>query len=207
MQQLAIGCIVQEATFNLGANIATATFTGVCLWVGDSVTWSQLTVGDAGRGGIAGAFPAEPASPVTNGSIIAGFTGQATLDTNVMANIRTATVKISTGNAIPTDVFGSYYGGTPEGDIRTTTLAFSLYDDDSAGSSNLYVKALTKAAINSAIQVGKVAGNIYTINLKGLQLSTQNLTEGQRKWQADFSESRAAGSGIGTLDEIQAVLT
>lgn len=205
MQQIAIGCVVTEVTITLGENIAKAVFSGEALWIADSVTFSTLDA--TGKGGIITFTASEPSTPTTTGSIIAGFTGGATLDGNLLANIRNATVKLSTGNAIPMDKFGSYYGGDPEGGDRVTSLAFSTYDDDGSAQDNLYTKALSKAAINAAIQVGAVAGNIYTFNVKGVQLSTQDLTEGQRKWQADFTDSRATGTSLSALDELNAVLT
>lgn len=204
-QQIAIGCVVTEVTITLGENIARAVFSGDALWVMDSVTFSTLDT--TGKGGVVTFPAAEPSSPTTTGSIIAGFTGSASLDGNTLANIRNATIKLSTGNVIPLDKFGSYYGGDPEGDVRTTSLSFSTYDDDATAQDNLYTKALSKAAINSIIQVGAVAGHIYTFNVKGVQLATPDFTEGARKWEANFSESRASGTTISALDELNAVLT
>ena len=206
LQQVAIGCVVTEVTISMGENTARCAFSGDCLWVADSVTFAQLGSGDTGKGGLT-AIPSEPGTPTTTGAIIAGFTGGATVDGNLLADIRNGTIKFNTGNAIPLDKFGSYYGGAPEGDTRSVTLSFSTYDNDSAAQTNLYSKALTKAKINAAMQIGTVPGNIYTFNVKGVQLATQDITEGQRKWQADFSDSRAAGTSLGSLDELNAVLT
>ena len=204
MQQMALGAVVSDATFNLGQDIASWTMNGEALWVLDSVNFA--TTDATGKGGLT-SFPTEPSSPVTNGGIIAGFTGVATFDSNVLANIRSATLKISTGNAIVKDTFGSYYGTTPEGDMRKVTLAFDIYDDSGTGTSNLYQKAITKSAINITLQIGTVAGSIWTWTIKGVQLDVPNLSDGQRRWSASFAESQASGSSLTAMDEVALVIT
>jgi hypothetical protein len=199
MQQVAFGAVVNEATFNLGQDIASWSASGECMWVLDSVNFSGTDA--TGKGGLT-AFPSEPASPVTNGGIIAGFTGQATFDSNVLANIRTATLKITTGNAIVKDTFGSYYGTTPEGDMRAVALSFGIYDDDASGTTNLYQKAITKTPINVTLQIGTVTGNKWTFTVKGVQLAVPSLDDGQRRWSASFGDSQASGSSITALDEV-----
>jgi hypothetical protein len=203
-QQVAIGCIMQKATFSLGANIASMTVSGVCLYVPDTFTFSTLDAG--GKGGLS-SIAAEPASPVVNGPIIAGFTGSAVIDSNTFLNIRTADIDINLNNDIPLDVFGSYYGGTPEGDARDVGLTFSLYDDDSTGTQDVYTKSLTKAPITSVMTIGTVAGSIWAFTIKGIQLETPDITEGQRKWQANVARSRATGSTLTAKDEIALLLT
>jgi hypothetical protein len=199
MQQVAFGAVLNEATFNLGQDIASWSASGECMWVLDSVNFSGTDA--TGKGGLT-AFPSEPASPVTNGGIIAGFTGQATFDGNVLANIRTATLKITTGNSIVKDTFGSYYGTTPEGDMRAVALSFGIYDDDASGTTNLYQKAISKSPINVTLQIGTVTGSKWTFTIKGIQLAVPSLDDGQRRWSASFGDSQASGSSITALDEV-----
>lgn len=204
MQRIAFGCVVQDATFNLGQDIATMSVNGECLWVLDSVNFAATDT--VGKGGLA-SFPVEPSSPVTNGGIIAGFTGQATFDSNVLANIRTATLKIGTGNDIVKDTFGAYYGTTTEGDLRNVTLSFSLYDDDTTGTTNLYQKAISKTPINVTLQIGTVTGSKWTFTITGIQLAVPNLDDGQRRWSASFGDSQASGSSLTALDEVALLIS
>lgn len=204
-QQVAIGCVLQRATFRLGENIASATLSGVALFVPDTFTYASLD--STGKGGLGGSIAAEPGSPTTNGPIIAGFTGQATVDAIVMATIRTGEIDINLNNDIPLDVFGSYYGGTPEGDARDIGVSFSTYDDDSSGATNIRTKAVTKAPIDTIWQIGTVAGSIFTFTAKGVQLETPELIEGQRKFQANVPRSRAHGSSLTSKDELALVIT
>jgi len=204
MQQVAFGCVVNDATFNLGQDIAQWSTSGECIWVLDSVNFSGTD--STGKGGLT-AFPSEPSNPVTNGGIIAGFTGQATFDSNTLANIRTATLKITTGNAIVKDTFGKYYGDSAEGDMRNVALSFSLYDDDASGTTNLYQKAISKTPIDVTLQIGTVTGNKWTFTVKGVQLAVPSLDDGQRRWSATFGDSQASGSSITALDEVSLTIS
>jgi hypothetical protein len=199
MQRAASGSVVSSATFQLGQDIASLRADGESMWVVDSKNFATLDAG--GKSGLT-AFPAEPGSPVTNGGIIAGFTGQATLDSNVLANIRTATLKIGTGDQLTRDTFGTYYPSGTEGDVRNVVLSFNLYDDDGTGTTNLYQKAVSKAAINITLAIGTVAGSTWTFTLKGVQLAMPSLEDGGRKWSAAFGDSRASGSTLTALDEV-----
>lgn len=203
-QQVALGCIVQRATFKLGENIATCTLSGVAYFVPDTFIFASLDT--LGKGGLS-SIAAEPASPVFNGPIIAGFTGQATIHANVFANVRTADIDINLNSAIPLDVFGSYYGGTPEADARDIGLTASLYDDDSAGTQDIYAIALLKTPVSAIMQVGVIAGSIWTFTMQGLQLETPDITEGTRKWQANIARSRAHGTTLTAKDEIKLAIT
>lgn len=204
-QAVAFGCVVDKVEFSIGQDIASFTANGSCLWVADSVNFSGLD--SVGKGGLT-AFPTEPASPVTNGTIIPGFTGQATFDGNVMATIASAKVSLGISNSLET-AFGQFYSTIPGGDVRNIGIEFDLYDDDSTGASNLYTKALSKAAINISLQIGTVAGSIVTLNLNGVQLAAPTLDDGQRRWVAKFGASRATGSSASgsTADEVSLIFS
>ncbi len=203
-QRAMAGSIVTEATFQLNQKIATAAFSGECLWVPDSVTFSSLDT--AGKCGLS-TFPSEPGSPVTNGLPVVGFTGAATFDGNTMANIKSATLKIATGNGINRDQFGSYYGDVPEGGLRSVSLAFTLFDSDAAGTTNLKTKALLKNPINITLVLGVIAGNIWTFTVKGVQLETPKIGGNERRFVADFGASMGSASSITATDTIGLVIT
>ena len=203
MQRVGLGCVVTEATFQLGPDIATLSTSGDCQWVQDSTNFSSSDT--IGKGGLT-AFPSEPGSPVTNGNIIAGFTGQATFDGNVLANLKNATLKISTGNDINRDVFGSYYGDAQEGDERAVSISFDIWDTDGSDTQNLDAKALSKAGITIVLQIGTVTANKWTFTLSNVQLATPDRTDGQRRWVASFSDSMAHGAGS-SLSEVSLVIS
>ncbi len=202
-QRLAHTCVVQEATFNLGQDVATWNCSGEGLFVIGSINFAGYDT--IQKGGLS-AFPTEP-TPTTNGGIIAGFTGVATLDGNVIATIRTATLRIQTENMLVKDTFGSYYPTLTEGGERTITTSFSLYDDDSASVNGLKDASDRKTPIDITYQIGTVAGNIWTFNLKNVQLAPFNLNDNQLRFAADFGDSRAYSTSLTSGDELTLVIT
>lgn len=204
MQRIAAGCVVTDATFNFGQDVADWQANGKAYWVVDSKNFATLDT--PGKCGLA-SWPDEPSTPVTNGPMIAGFTGVATFDTNVLANILTASVKIASANDIPLNTFGTYYGDLPEGDVRVVSLTFVLKDKDESATSNLYQKAITKAPITVILQSGTAAGSIATLTLKGIQLDVPDLDDNQRAWTANFGESTAHPSTPAALDEVTLAFT
>jgi len=198
-QRVGFGCVAQEATFNLGQDVATWTANGEGLWVLDSDNFSSAD--STQKGGLT-TFPVEPASPVTNGGIIAGFTGRAVLDGKTLANIKNATLRIQTGNVTVKDSFGSYYPDSAEGDERNVTVDFTVDDQDDTATKNLYTKALDKTAIEIILNIGTVVGSVFVFYLKGVQLPVGTLDDGQRRFQRSYSGAKAHGSSLTSLDEV-----
>lgn len=200
-QRAGFGLVVQEATFNLGQDVADWQAQGEGKWVLDSHNFSGA---DSEQKGGLTSFPAEPAGTLlSDGGIVAGFTGRAVLNGATIANIRTATLKVNTGNAIVKDTFGSYYPDSAEGDERNVSLSFSLHHADDASTKALYAAALSKAALEMILQVGTVAGNIWIFHLKGVQLNVPALDDGQRRYVRSYSDCRATGTSPTALDELR----
>lgn len=202
----AYGCVVNQATFNLGQDIAEFTAEGECRWVLRSKRFASSTTDE--KGGLT-AFPAEPGSPTTAGGIIAGFTGVATLGGNVLSsNIISATINVRPGNQVVKNTFGAYLPTGVEGDERNVSISFSIYDDDSTAVEALRAAGETKTGIDIIIQVGAVAGNIYTFTLKNVQLAAGEVdNNSQRRSVINFPESRAFGTTVTSKDEISIALT
>lgn len=203
-QRVCIGAILQNATFTLGADIAEWTADGEGLYVLGSNFYSAADT--IQKGGL-GSFPAEPGAPTSAGDIIAGFTGAITIDGVTLADIRTATIKVVTGNQLVKDTFGSYYPNLAEGDERSVTLGFNLYDNDSVGHETLKEAADSKTAVDATIQIGTVANNIITFTVKGIQLENPVLDDNQRRFVATYGDSRAHASLISLKDEFSVAIT
>ena len=193
--------MVSETSFQLGADVAQASFNGESLWC---LSANQFSVADLIQKGGLTIFPTEPAAPVTNGSIIAGFTGKIAMNSNAIATIRTATVRIQTGNVLVKDTFGSYYPTSAEGDIRRCSIQFSLYEDDSTAFQNLLQIAHDKTPVQIPLFLGTASGSIFGIVLNNVQLAPPT-SEEQRRFIANFPESTAHGSSLTVRDECYAV--
>jgi hypothetical protein len=224
-QRVAHTAVVQEATFNVGQDgAATWSCQGECLWVLGSNYFSQASTQElAGLG----SYPTEPASPVTNGGIVAGFTGliqiynpAATVATDgwlnntlsagsatTLATIRTAQIRVQTQNMMVKDTFGSYYPTLTEGGERNVGVSFSIYDDDSASLEGIKYASNTKTPVSFTMQVGTVAGSIWTFTLNNVQLAPFTLNDQQLRFSMDVGESRAFSTTLTSLDELTLVLT
>lgn len=198
-QMVGLGCVVGEAKFLLGQDIARWTLQGDAKWVLDS---QEAPYADVDQLGGLTAFPTEPAQAVTNGGLIAGFSGRAVVDGYPLATLRNIAIEIGTGNAIGQGYFGTAYGLGTEGGIRTVTVQFEVSDDDSATAQNLYHQALTKTPIDLVLQVGRVSGSMFVFVVRGLQLDMPSLEDGERIFTRKFAASLAHGSGLGETDEL-----
>lgn len=202
-QRIVEGAVVAQSTFTLGQNIATWTSSGTGLWCLDS---DNFAVADATQKGGLGAFPTEPGAPVTNGQSTVGFTGSATFDGNVIAEIQTATISVTTGAAIVTDTFGSYYPTTTEGAVRSVSIACTVYDNDGTGIKNMKAKALTQTPITITLVIGTIAGNIWTFTLPNTQLAVPSYDDSRNRYMCSFPASLAHATSISVRDELSLLI-
>ncbi|MCC6591607.1 MAG: hypothetical protein IT168_33280 [Bryobacterales bacterium] len=201
MQQVGIGCVLQELGFSF-EQAANCKFTanGSSLWVPDSVTFSSLDA--TGKGGL-GAFPPEPASPVTNGEPVNGLAGTATLDGSSQAQIRSASVRMSMAVEIPRDrLFAGQYGSSPERDVLGAYVDLTVVDEDIAAVTGLYSKALSGTPVDIVLEAGSVTGNRFKWTLKNCLLPMPELDDSARKWASNLRGIRAYSTSLTSLDEV-----
>jgi hypothetical protein len=211
-QRVGNTCVVTEATFNFNQDVATWSANGDAYWVARSLDFANYDVYQ--KGGLA-VFPSEPSSPVTNGTIIPGFTGRfiaglsaasTTLSAFALAaytfpTIRNGTIRVQTQNLLIRDTFGTYYPTLTEGDVRNITLTFNIYDDDSSQVNLLKSWGDSKAPVDFVINLGTVVGNTFVFYLKNVYLANHVLGDGQLRFDAAYSESRATTSNLNVRDE------
>jgi len=198
-QRCAFGCLPQEINFSLGQDVAEFTSSGRCRFVIDT---SYFSSGDVDETGGLATFPTEPVAPVTSGGIIAGFTGRAVIGGVEVARIRTASIKIESGNTVIEDNFGAFLPNETEGAERSVTIAFSLYDSDEAAIDALRVASITKTGVDFILNIGTVVGSIVVLRLKGVQLSSGTYDDSGNRFVLDYADSRAFGSSLTALDEL-----
>lgn len=213
-QRCAHTALVSEMTFNLNQDIATWTASGDCVWVLRSTDFANC---DADQRGGLSAFPTEPATPVTTGSAIPGFTGRFVAGASTAAlgfstaaklftTIRNVTIKVQTGNKLVTDTFGSYYPTTPEGDNRKVMLSFNIYDDDSTEVQNLKSWGDHKTPVDFIINIGTEPGNTFVHILKNVYLAAHVLGDGQIRYDASYADSQATATSLAVRDEYTLVV-
>jgi hypothetical protein len=204
-QRVMVGSVLQNFQFNLGQDVAEWTCDGIGLGM---LTSKGYATADTDLKGGLGSFPSEPGSQTyVDGGLIAGFTGAIEVDGVTLAAIRTATIKGTTGNALVEDAFGHYYPVDPEGDERRYQFSFNAYDDDTAGMAQLKEAAEKKTAITATLQVGLVAGNIFTFEIAGVQMEQNQLDDSGRSYVVNFGDGSVSGSDVTALDELTLTIT
>jgi len=208
VQRVGFGCVAASAQFTLGQDIAMLSVSGPGKYVLDTGQQAVLTDGDAAKGGLTGAtFVTEPSAPVTSGIPVIGFTGVVTLDTNVYATVRNATVRINTGRAMIDDAFNNYFALAPFQRTREVLVDFSIYDDDSANAKALLAKAFLKTPVDLIFAMGTVAGNTWTFTLNDVLLPVPEYDDSSDRYALNFSGCRAYASSDTAKDEIKLVIT
>jgi hypothetical protein len=213
-QRVGNNCVVQEATFNINQDVATWSANGDCYWMLDSIQYANGNYDIYQQGGLT-AFPAEPPAPVTNGTIIPGFTGRfvAGVAANTTTNatfagaayafptIRNGTIRVQTQNLLVRDTFGSYYATLTEGDVRNITLSFNVYDDDSTQVNLLKYWGDSKTPVDFVVNLGTVIGSVFVFYMKNVFLASNILGDGQLRFDAAYADSRATTSNLAVRDE------
>lgn len=216
-QRVGGNCVVAESTFNFNQDVATWQANGDCFWVVRSQDFANLDVYQ--KQGLA-VFPPEPSAPVTNGTIIPGFTGRFVAwqsvgttsaaafatDAQTFPTIRNATLRVQTQNLMVRDTFGSYYPTLTEGDVRNITLTFNIYDDDSTAVNTLKSWGDSKTPVDFIINQGTVVGNIFVFYLKNVYLAAHVLGDGQLRFDAAYSDSRATTTNLQVRDEFSLIV-
>ncbi len=203
-QMIGFGMVTDEAIFNVGADIAEFSANGTGKFGIESDYFSLATADE--KGGL-GSFPSEPGTPVTHGGIIAGFTGSFLLGGSGVARIRTAQIKVKTGNVMIRDTFGKFTPDDTMGDVRMVTLSADMYEDDSAGQQAIRQAAITKTPLDASITLGTVSGSTVNFFLKNVQLGTYTTDDSALRFALKIPESRAFGTSITSKDEILITIT
>jgi len=213
-QRVGNTCVVTECSFALNQDVATWSANGDCLWVARSSDFSNYDVYQ--KGGLS-SFPTEPTTPVTNGTIIPGFTGRFVAGQSVgttsatlfagnayqFPTIRNVSIRVQTQNMLVRDTFGSYYATTYEGDVRNITVSFNVYDDDSTQVQQLKSWGDSKTPVDFVINLGTNVGNTFVFYMKNVYLASHVLGDGQLRFDAAYADSRATTSNLAVRDEFQ----
>jgi hypothetical protein len=202
------GCIPQRVTLNYNSIFLNMDVSGVGGYVIDSAGFAGIDT--QGQGGLT-AFPVEPSSPTSNGSVLAGFGNgwTATLDSqNESLKVRVQSVEFMTGYNLIGDVYGSAYAVAPSYGIRRVGLKISALDDDSSALNDLKLKADTDGSLISCVIVaGTTAGSIFTVNLNNVQPNAFNLETSGDTINFDMPTSYANASTVGSANDCTVVFT
>jgi hypothetical protein len=204
-QYVALGAVCNQLKITFGGDVPTLDFSGPALWVLDSDQLADGTMDTVGKGGIT-AWTARP-TPTVNGKPPAGFTGVITLDGQAYGTLRQGSITLAVARNLPGDVFNSYYSTAPTPGIRSVSVDFGLYDDDSAALKALKQKSFNKTTVDLSFQIGTVAGNKWTFTTKNVMLPAPTLDYGSDRRALSFSGAKAHDTTIGAKDAMSLVIT
>lgn len=191
-QEIGLGLHSNQATFNLGQNIADWNVSGEGVFVIDKPGFSSL---DTEVKGALSAFPNEPSGTATADSgVVAGYKGRLVLDGTNALNVRTATVSVNNQAEFVAN-FGSDYPNEIQRDERQVRISLTLGETDDAYLFSLYQKALAGTPIDSVIQVGTIASKTFVFVARGIELVVPGRDGGQRVMTRNFNDCRVVGTG------------
>lgn len=193
-QRVAVGSVVNSATFHLNENIATVDFDGIAkLILGSFDFATRGSDGDTAGQSSLTSFPSEPSSPVANGNAAPGYYGSLTMDSQTIATIRSADIKFDMNRKF-SQVFGSRYPGCAIAGKRKITFSCELYDGSDTATKDIYTRSYDKATFGATMVIGNVAGNTWTITLSGLQLAPYTYQETDGVYALRFGDSMATSN-------------
>jgi hypothetical protein len=203
-QLVALGAIVGSMRINVTQESSEIEFSGPCRYVSQSDSFASLDT--TAKGGLT-AFPTRPAAPTYAGIMALGLYGSATLDGTAYTTLRSLSISADFARSLVDGVlFNGAYAGAQQQGVRGVTVDFELTDEDTTAIKALKVKARAKTAMDLAFVIGSTAGNICTVTLKNVQLTTPDYDDGQASWGAKFS-GVAHATNETSKDEMTIVFT
>ncbi|MEN6533792.1 MAG: phage tail tube protein [Bryobacteraceae bacterium] len=203
-QLVALGCVVEQMKLNIGQEQSTIEFSGSCRFVSPSEGFSSLDA--TAKGGLT-AFPTRPSAPTYAGTMALGMYGSATLDGSAYTTVRSLAITVDFARSLSDDVlFNGAYPGSPQQSIRSATVEFELTDDDSAAGESMKAKCRAKTPMDLVFVIGATAGNIWTITLNDVQVTSPDYEDGQSSWGVKYIGT-AHATDESSKDEITIVCT
>jgi hypothetical protein len=201
-QKVSIGSVVNQLSIDATGQDPIIELSGPSLWV---LTTDEFPDADAIALGGLSSFPANPSAPVTNGNMVSLQDGSATLDGDVLTEIRSFRLNAAFNREIPQDTkFSGKYGGAPAQDRRDVTFDLNVYDKaGDADFTSLKNKAIRKIAVDVVLVMGIAASHTVTITLKNVLLGTPTTDDGQRRKAINFAGCRAHASSGTAKDELK----
>jgi hypothetical protein len=202
-QRVIFGAIVNQAILRLGDTFGMIEFSGEGRYVLESTEFA--TAATVLKGGLT-TFPSEP-TPTTAGTSVSGRKGVITIDGNAYTTFRRADVTIACARVKDHEVFDEDLPGAAASGRRAVTFDLTMRDDDSSNLSALKNKSKTGTAINATYQIGKTAGNIWTVLLQNILMGKPQYDYSQPQRVVVFRGCKAHMTTLSSKDEIKLTLT
>lgn len=204
----AYGALVNRLQISGGQDSVNLSADFVCRY---AITQDRFTNASSSEKGGLTAWPSVPASQTYTGSELNGFTGVFTADATTY-NLRNFTITMNMNRAYDVNHFAAdgseFFPIAPFELIPEILLDFSIWSTTDAALTTLLGKLANRTAFDVTIQVGSVAGGIYTFSLNNLIIPDGANGDGYRHEDGDdrkaisISGLRAQATNASTRDEI-----
>ncbi len=189
LDRIITGATVDTLAVSLNGAFHEMTFSGLAADLLDSYSF---VTGSAGLT----SFPTEPTVGGFDYSIVAGHLGEVWLGANAqqLFTLTAATIEVK-NNLVPRNMeFGSIYPLSIPAGPRDVALTFSVYADDSALVTNLYIASKQRMPISAMFQLGQQQGQMMGIYIPSFVPEMPLYDESQSRLIWDFKGNIAQGT-------------
>lgn len=198
------GGVIETAEFGFGQEAeATLRISGSGAYVLNKPNFGSLPAG--AKGGLS-AFPAEPSTLAYLGTPAVQFTGSMTINGVSTFRLAEARLRLALNRQLRAS-FGSFYPDVPAAGVREISLDVSVFEEDTSDQAALRHLAHTKGTFDAVVQLGTVAGNIWTFNLNNLTMPSIERQDGGLESILQMNNCVASMTSVGANDELTIVCT
>lgn len=186
-----IGSIPQSLSIDFNGNILGMSVRGVSVSVVPNEAFAAIADVEP-KGGLT-SFPSEPGSFSTNGAVMNAFRGTLKINNVVFAGqCDMFSVEFQTGQSLKDNYVDSAYPMAVIYGARSAVVNIGFVNNDSAALAQLKQYARLSTPIPIEFDLGTVAGQRVIVNVNGVQLVPETLTEQNGYIACQFSNSASS---------------
>lgn len=188
--QYAMGCVPQTVSIDLNGNILGMNVRGVCVGVVDDSTFS--VVDSVIQGGLT-AFPPEPGSFSTTGSVINAFGGTLKINGQTFSNLCDQfSLNFTTGQALKNNYVDSAYPAAIIYSGRSADVTVGFVNTGATALNNLKQWSRTKQPVNVEFDLGTNAGYRVIFQVNGVQFVADSLSDSNGFVSVSFANNASS---------------
>jgi hypothetical protein len=149
----------------------------------------------SGQGGLS-SYPAEPASPDFDYTIVPGHLGQVWMGAPESRFLALTAAELTLTNNISQRLheFGSDFPRCIAAGERSVQLNFKIFEQDDAQTKALYQAARERSPIGVMLQLGEQAGQLFGAYMPAMVPEVPQFDDGETRLQWAFANDRAQGT-------------
>lgn len=188
LHRIATGAVVDVMKVGLNGDFHDLEFQGPASRILDSASFA------GGMGGLS-VFPDEPAIQTFGNSPVPGHLGQVWFGSTLSRfhSVTGATARVSNNVAMRTREFGSVNARAFVPGERSIGLKFSIFQEDTTATRDLYLAARSRLPIQVMLQLGQQATQLLSVYMKSVVPVIPSYDEGDARVEWTFEDASAQG--------------